>query len=194
MPMHILRATDYQRMPWKNGVGETVQMAVDDAARGLDDFAWRISMATVASDGPFSLFPGVDRTLCVLEGEGLALALDGRPPVELTRQSPPFSFPADIPVASALMRGAIIDLNVMTRRGRARHFVSRMPCADQTRLTASGDILMLFAFDGAVTLESNGKRSGLGVQDSALMAGPLSPIAVFTEKSMTLFAIDIWLV
>ena len=166
MPMHILRAADYQRMPWKNGGGETVQIAVDDAARGLDDFAWRISMATVASDGPFSLFPDVDRTLCVLAGEGIALAVDGRPPVELTRQSTPFSFPADIPVVSALMRDTIVDLNVMTRRGRARHFVSRIQCADKITLTGPGDILMLFALDGAITLESDGKRSGLGVQDS----------------------------
>ena len=53
-------------------------------------------MATVASDGPFSLFPGVDRTLAVLEGEGIVLSVEGQAGRStLTRDSPPLAFPAD---------------------------------------------------------------------------------------------------
>ena len=77
-PMRILRASTYRRMPWKNGGGETTEIAVSPEGAGLDDFAWRISMARVDGDGPFSAFAGVDRTLSILEGEGLRLEIAGR--------------------------------------------------------------------------------------------------------------------
>jgi environmental stress-induced protein Ves len=58
--MRILRAENYRRMQWKNGGGETAEIAVSPDSAGLDDFDWRISMATgQASGGPFSMpFPG----------------------------------------------------------------------------------------------------------------------------------------
>ena len=68
--MQVLRAENYRRMPWKNGGGETTEIAVFPAGAGLDDFDWRVSMARVESSGPFSVFPGIDRTLAILEGEG----------------------------------------------------------------------------------------------------------------------------
>jgi uncharacterized protein len=68
--MRILRAENYRRMPWKNGGGLTAEIAVSPESAGLDDFDWRVSMARVEAGGPFSLFPGVDRTLSILEGEG----------------------------------------------------------------------------------------------------------------------------
>ena len=68
--MRILRAESYRRMPWKNGGGETTEIAVSPEGAGLDDFDWRVSMARVESSGPFSLFAGIDRTLAILEGEG----------------------------------------------------------------------------------------------------------------------------
>ena len=76
----------------------TTEIAVFPADAGLEDFAWRLSMATVASDGPFSSFAGVDRTLAVLEGEGIVLSVEGRPEESVTRHrrrwhSPPTSRP-----------------------------------------------------------------------------------------------------
>ena len=62
----ILTASSYRRMPWKNGGGETVEIAVSPEGAALSEFDWRISMATVATDGPFSIFPGIDRTLSIL--------------------------------------------------------------------------------------------------------------------------------
>ena len=61
----LLRNSDHRRMPWKNGGGETVEVIVHPEGASLSDFGWRVSMATVASDGPFSVFPGIDRTLAV---------------------------------------------------------------------------------------------------------------------------------
>lgn len=125
--MKILCASDHKRMPWKNGGGETVEIAVYPAGASTKDFDWRISMATVACDGPFSIFPNVDRTLSILSGAGMELTIDGCPPVTLDLDSEPYPFPADRPVFAALVSGVTTDLNVMTRRGRFSHRVIRQP-------------------------------------------------------------------
>lgn len=114
--MRILRASEYKTMPWKNGGGVTVEIAIHPPGASVDAFDWRVSMATVAQDGPFSSFPGIDRTLAIIEGNGLALAISGHEPVALTTKSTPLPFAADVPVDATLMDGAIVDLNIMTRR------------------------------------------------------------------------------
>ncbi len=78
MALTILKAENHRRMPWKNGGGVTVEIAIHPQGASVDDFDWRVSMATVASDGPFSVFPGIDRTLSVLEGDGILLDVEGR--------------------------------------------------------------------------------------------------------------------
>jgi environmental stress-induced protein Ves len=57
--MDVLRLSDYKRMPWKNDGGVTLEIAVLPSASSAGDFDWRISMATVAADGPFSVFPAI---------------------------------------------------------------------------------------------------------------------------------------
>jgi environmental stress-induced protein Ves len=93
--MRILRAGDHRRMPWKNGKGETVEIAVFPESASVDTFDWRISMAPVVSDGPFSIFPGIDRTLSILTGDGMMLSVEGMAPTILGRKSVPFSFAGD---------------------------------------------------------------------------------------------------
>jgi environmental stress-induced protein Ves len=145
--MRILRRENYRLTRWKNGGGETAEIAVSPDNSGLDDFDWRISMATVASDGPFSAFPGVDRTLSVLEGAGIVLEVEGNAPATLTPGSQPFSFAAGAAAGARLLDGTITDLNVMTRRGRFVHRVER--CAVEGMLeVAPGS--MVFAASGGL--------------------------------------------
>lgn len=124
--MKILRASEYKTMPWKNGGGVTVEIAIHPPGASVDAFEWRISMATVAQDGPFSSFPGIDRTLAIIEGNGMALSIAGDEPVALTTKSTPLPFAADVPVDASLMDGSIVDLNIMTRRSSFSHSVERL--------------------------------------------------------------------
>ncbi len=125
-PMRLLKAEDHARMPWKNGGGETVEVAVHPAVPGLDGFDWRVSMATVAADGPFSCFPGIDRTLAVLDGAGLELSVEGQGAHRLTPETAPLAFPGDVPAFARLVGGPVTDLNVMTRRRACRQRVTRL--------------------------------------------------------------------
>lgn len=124
--MRLLRASLHRRMPWKNGGGETQEIACVPEGAGLDAFVWRASMARVERSGPFSRFAGIDRTLAVLEGEGLELEVEGMGAVVLRPGSQPFRFPADKETDCRLLGGPVTDLNIMTRRGAADHAMHRV--------------------------------------------------------------------
>jgi environmental stress-induced protein Ves len=112
--MQHLRRRDYRQVPWRNGGGVTAEIAV---VPGAGEFDWRVSMAEVTADGAFSVFPGVDRVLTVIAGDGLTLDVEGRPAAP---GHEPFAFRGDVPCFARLTAGPITDLNVMTRRGRCR--------------------------------------------------------------------------
>ena len=111
----ILRASDRAAVPWKNGGGVTREIAVHPAGATMDDFVWRISMATVASARPFSNFTGIDPVLVVLEGV-LSLETAGRH-VSLGTDSAPFALAGDVATYGEPLGGPVTDLNVMPRRG-----------------------------------------------------------------------------
>ncbi|MQB21881.1 HutD family protein [Agrobacterium tumefaciens] len=168
--MRRLRASEYKRMPWKNGKGETVEIAVFPPGASIDAFEWRISMASVANDGAFSLFPEIDRTLSILSGHGMALTIDAAAPVLLTMESDPLRFAADVPVDATLVDGAITDLNVMTRRGRFAHSVERRASSFSVRGCERGETVYLLA-TGPVTFTSAGETVKLEAMDCVLVGG-----------------------
>ena len=185
--MRILRAGNYRRMKWRNGGGETAEIAVSPEDAGLDDFDWRVSMARVESAGPFSLFPGVYRTLSILEGEGVVLDIEGRLPVRLTGVSEPYGFPADVAVHAGLVGGPITDLNVMTRRGRHAHRVTRHEVDGLLKLAVGTG--MLFSSASRLRIGGQGLEEELGAYDAARLAGPKRALSV--EGQGRLFVIEL---
>ncbi|HJV84337.1 MAG TPA: HutD family protein [Noviherbaspirillum sp.] len=118
--MRKLTAADYVPMPWKNGGGSTTQLAVSPSSAGLDNFDWRISTAQIATGGPFSFFPGVDRSLAVLRGR-LSIVADDEPAFLLTAGNEVFVFRGEQQIETELPDGPLADFNVMTRRARCEH-------------------------------------------------------------------------
>jgi uncharacterized protein len=166
--MRIIRAADHRRMAWKNGGGETMEIAIAPPGAALDAFDWRISAALVASDGPFSRFPGIDRTLMILDGSGVRLALDDRAPIDLTAESAPVAFQGDIAAAATLIAGPVADLNVMTRRARFTHSVARHRIAAPADLTIDADIALLLCVAGRVRVTTPDGAARLDPRDSLL--------------------------
>ncbi|WP_027057424.1 HutD/Ves family protein [Mesorhizobium loti] len=188
--MRILRAADYRVMPWKNGGGTTTEIAVSPDSAGLDEFDWRVSMAHVGSSGPFSSFAGIERTLSVLEGEGIVLDIAGQPPARLTPVSAPFAFPADLPTSAALIAGPITDLNVMTRRGRMLHSVERLAISRPVDIAIGvGSTLILCHKGEAVFPEAGPIR--LGPLDTLLLGPDAAVLRVEPALNATLFVIRI---
>jgi environmental stress-induced protein Ves len=105
--------------PWKNGGGTTREIAAFPPGAGLDDFGWRLSVAEVERDGPFSVFSGVDRTIVLLDGAGMRLR-DRNTGGEhvLTVPGVPHGFAGEAAIQARLIGGATSDFNAMVRRGQ----------------------------------------------------------------------------
>lgn len=108
--MISVRADDVAAQAWKNGGGRTRELAVDAGA----EWRWRISLADIEGDGPFSAYPGVERWFAVVDGAGVELTLDGAPLV-LRPHDPPLVFDGAAAPGCRLLAGATRDLNLMLR-------------------------------------------------------------------------------
>eukprot|EP00842_Homolaphlyctis_polyrhiza_P002198 jgi/Hompol1/297/HPOL_000894-RA len=77
--LKVITSTQFQRMPWKNGLGETAEIAIYPAQRNFraDPFLWRLSLSEVRDSCSFSLFPGYDVTLFLLPESGANVQLRG---------------------------------------------------------------------------------------------------------------------
>ncbi|MGB6602966.1 MAG: HutD family protein [Steroidobacteraceae bacterium] len=162
----ILRAGSRPAVPWKNGGGVTREVAVFPAGSGLADFDWRVSVAEVRAAGAFSRFPGVDRRMAILEGR-LALTVEAQAAtMRLAPGSAPVFFPGDVPAFGEPLDGAVLDLNVMTRRGR---FESTVTCHTLTQVLEldpeQGTLLVLALSD--VSLRRAGPEVRLARLDAA---------------------------
>jgi hypothetical protein len=162
----VIRFAECRTMPWKNGGGSTTELAVFPEGAGLDAFDWRISMARVEADGPFSAFPGIDRTLAIMEGDGLSLSVGDHAARLVTLHGSPLPFPADQPAAARLLGQPILDLNVMSRRGVWRHAVSVVDVSDGAALGSTGPLTILVARDAPVELRLSDNVFALGLFDA----------------------------
>lgn len=109
------------RVPWKNGLGTTRELAVEPPGAGTGAFLWRVSLAWVDRSCPFSTFPGHDRTIILVSGEGFTLDFgDAAPPRTLRTLLERCEFKGEWTTSCALLGGAVEDLNVMVDRERAQ--------------------------------------------------------------------------
>jgi environmental stress-induced protein Ves len=144
--MHIIRLQDCPPSTWKNGGGSTRQLLAYPPGASLDSFAYRVSVAEVDSDGPFSHFAGVDRSLAILEGDGLALMNGAQLFGTLLAGQPPLAFDGALPLAGLRLGGKVRDFNVMSRRGLARHHCQqRVLAAGSHSLTLPARSLLFVA-------------------------------------------------
>ena len=140
-------------------------------------------MAHVGQDGPFSSFPGIDRTLSVLTGNGIRLAFGDGETVALDRAAAPFFFAADRAVDGVLIDGAIDDLNVMSRRGAWNHSVERLSGGPR-EVAAERGVLVLVARRGDWRVNGTALAAG----DSAVLKAPITA-KLATGDGGELFAI-----
>lgn len=165
MMLQHLTSADYTRQPWKNGRGTTTELWRLDRGGAL---AVRLSRAAVVEDGPFSVFPGIQRNLTVLSGPGFRLTGPGHD----LRCDPlvPVAFPGDVALMATETDGAQSDdFNVMTAQalplpqvwpaqndrlpeGGLLALYALGPCAVNGRALARDDLILT---DGPATLQGD---------------------------------------
>lgn len=149
--------------PWRNGGGQTSEIAVAPAASANADFDWRLSIARIDGNGEFSAYPNVDRLLMPLSEGGLDLLVDG------VRHSIPrfevIPFAGEARVSAVGVTAPSLDLNIMVHRDFG---TASLVCeaVERTRLVRnrSGEVTAIIALDGA--LRVNGER--LDSEDAVL--------------------------
>ncbi len=177
---------------WKNGGGSTTEIAIAPPGASLDKFDWRISLATIAHGGPFSLFPGVDRTLALVDGPGVILDIsdDGR--FVLSEDDPIVEFSGDVHVTSTLSGGPTTDFNVMTRRQRCHHRLGRRVLDGASEFAPRGDITVLFLLDGdSLSVSSDTERIGMVRYDAVVF--DTGTVWTLEAVQATVFVVDIFI-
>jgi environmental stress-induced protein Ves len=108
---HQIRLQDTPVSPWKNGGGTTQSLV---CWPNPSDWVFRMSVARIDSDGPFSEFKGVDRWFAVLSGEGVVLQFPERR-VEAGALDAAVQFSGDLPCQCSLINGPTVDFNLMVQ-------------------------------------------------------------------------------
>jgi environmental stress-induced protein Ves len=154
MAMRIVRPDAHKVMPWKNGGGTTTEIAIDPPAADVGGhFRWRLSIADVERSGPFSAFPGYERTIMMIAGHGMDLRVGDGPSRRLDRLFEPLAFSGDSPSECRLLDGPIRDFNLMVERSslRSRLEVLRLGATPRLLDPVSGDRI-IHCFDGVIEL------------------------------------------
>lgn len=185
----LIQYASLRPAPWKNGGGSTTEIAVSPPGAGLDEFDWRISLATIAQSGPFSCFPGIDRSLALVDGEGVLLDF-GDERFVLSPSEPLIEFAGEDAVHATVTGALTTDFNVMTRRGRCRHRLEPLVVRGRAELKRRSGTTLLFLADGeSLTLSSARERIAMVRYDVVVME---AEEAWTLEASLaTVFVVDI---
>ncbi len=129
---------NFKILPWRNGGGLTCELY---RFPETGDFDIRLSLATVERAGPFSLYPGVNRWLLPLTGEGFELRVQGKI-LYLRPGDEVWEFSGDDEVFCQLLDGPVTDFNVMIKRGAGKVIVKAWDSREHHR--CDGDELFLY--------------------------------------------------
>lgn len=173
--------------PWKNGGGKTRQIALWPPGASADDFTWRLSAADVTGNGPFSAWPGIDRTLLLSSGGPLVLTHPAnKTPICLSIDTPPFRFDGETTYEATLQGGPVRDFNLMLRRGQVYSQVDRLDTPFMLKATRGHTLLHVL--HGRFHLEGPGvaglTTTTLGESDTLWLAD-LTQMAIEKDKQHT---------
>jgi uncharacterized protein len=165
---------DYQRTPWKNGGGVTVDIA--------GDADWRFGRTPITAPGPFSDYTGFNRAQVLVAGRGLVLE---SPAGEIDVRVPfrPVTFAGETPIASRLEAGPVEVVNLIG--DRARVVIDLQVLRAGASLGRSTGIHLVYAADGPVALAIDGEPHRLAA-DHALRIDGTGPTMIVCTMGILL--------
>lgn len=170
MDITLIPANEYRRERWSNGLGWTREIFRSPADAQAWD--WRISIAEVDKDGPFSSFPGVDRELVLLAGEGMRLVFEDGESVELTPPHDRARFAGERSLCAELIAGPTQDFNLMWRRDRVDTSLLHRPLVGSMLFFAEPAVTwVVYVMSGRAMFKDQLLPKMLEQGDTALIAG-----------------------
>lgn len=186
----IKKSKDFITTPWKNGLGETTELAINEGG-SLTQFTWRLSMATVTRDGVFSNFDGYKRQLVLINGNG----------IELTHQNSASSFTKVDRLVNTLdmaefdggnetygqlLNGDITDFNIITNKSVIESKV-RLITKPQRLVVETRDLIFVYSLETDVkfSIQSTEQSDELAKETVlTLAAGELFQWTTSARKSL----------
>ena len=162
-PFKIYSPQSFQTLPWRNGLGSTVELLAETPNKN-EAFSWRLSIASVANDGPFSDFSGYDRTLLLLEGSGITLNKPNGIFKVLNSSLDYANFKGEDLIDATLHDGPIKDFNIMTLRSICTSSVTAIDETSESLLNINADKLLVYSIkpvniqiglEASISLEAN---------------------------------------
>ena len=162
-PFKIYSPQSFQTLPWRNGLGSTVELLAETPNKN-EVFSWRLSIASVANDGPFSDFSGYDRTLLLLEGSGITLNKPNGIFKVLNSSLDYANFKGEDLIDATLHDGPIKDFNIMTLRSICTSSVTAIDETSESLLNINADKLLVYSIkpvnikiglESSISLEAN---------------------------------------
>lgn len=162
-PFKIYSPQSFQTLPWRNGLGSTVELLAETPNKN-EAFSWRLSIASVANDGPFSDFSGYDRTLLLLEGTGITLNKPNGIFKVLNSSLDYANFKGEDLIDATLHDGPIKDFNIMTLRSICTSSVTAIDETSESLLNINADKLLVYSIkpvniqiglEASISLEAN---------------------------------------
>lgn len=114
-PARVIPAHEYRRERWRNQAGWTREIA---RWPEQGDWDFRLSIAEVEAPAPFSRFPGIERELVLLSGNGLRLRFADGEMHELLPPHGRLRFDGERELLGEPLDGPTHDFNLMWRRER----------------------------------------------------------------------------
>lgn len=176
----LFKAATRELRPWKNGGGRTSEVVSFPFGSGMDEFWWRISIADVDADGPFSIFPMVERHVVILAGT-LCLRFDDRDRV-MSAGDAPFSFSGSSPVMGNPVGGPVRDLNLMVKKDR---YDGQLRIVGQGYSQATSSLTVAISLQAATVMVDDAMLE-LNAEDALLLSGPAN-----IESASTLILADL---
>ena len=165
-------------MPWANGGGTSYEIASD--RNELGEWTWRLAMAPVNEDGPFSRIECVNRSLAVVDGAGMLLSVDRKKlqclPMQVVR------FRGDAITDATLTDGPILDINLMIRRKEAdgeMAIVSEVGALEVASIVvAVGGSAQVQCGDSTIDLEPHDSILDCDAETVSLISGTVCVVSV----------------
>ena len=180
--MHIIRHASLRATPWKNGGGVTREIIRIPASGEIYD--WRLSLAHIAADGPFSDFSGYARSMVLLKGEGFRLKLPREHQHVLDCMGDLFEFDGALAVSSELIGGPCHDLNLIAAHAlgpvhaRVRELAQPLDIPQSSRQTT-----LVFCISGSAEVESARSERGVLETWDTLIHAPLADLTCRTAAA-----------
>lgn len=152
----VISPDQFKTIPWKNGLGQTTELAISPGGT-IDQFDWRLSIASVVENGWFSDFSGYDRHLVLLDGHGIKLTHNQNQVDNLHRPLSMATFDGSSQTMGELFNGPIHDFNVMSKQlafsAQVHPFIQQT-----TKKLETNSLCFVFAANQALNVLYGGER------------------------------------